>query len=51
MTRDEAQALLDSAGGHVKTAIVMARLSVDAQQARRRIDEVGGAIAELLGEA
>lgn len=45
--RDEAQSLLDAAGGHVKTAIVMKRLGVDAAEARRRLEMVGGAIAAV----
>lgn len=47
--REEATRLLDASGGHVKTAIVMARLGVDAQEARRRLEDVGGSIGELLG--
>jgi N-acetylmuramic acid 6-phosphate etherase len=47
--RDEATRLLDAAGGHVKTAIVMARLAIDADAARRRLEEVGGSIADLVG--
>lgn len=45
--REEAQSLLDAAGGHVKTAIVMKRLGVDAAEARRRLELVGGAIAAV----
>lgn len=48
--REEAERMLDAAGGHVKTAIVMARLGVDAQEARRRLEEKGGAIAALVGK-
>ena len=48
--RDEAVRLLDAAGGHVKTAIVMARLSLDADQARQRLESVGGSIADVVGE-
>ena len=39
--------LLEAAGGHVKTAIVMQRLGVDAEEARRRLEQVGGAIGSL----
>jgi N-acetylmuramic acid 6-phosphate etherase len=46
--REEAQGLLDAAGGHVKTAIVMQRLGVDAQEADRRLAAAGGAIGGLL---
>jgi N-acetylmuramic acid 6-phosphate etherase len=45
--RDEAVQLLDGSGGHVKTAIVMKRLGVDAEEARKRLAAVGGAIAAL----
>ena len=48
--RDEAQRLLATAGGHVKTAIVMKRLGVDAYEAQRRLQEKGGAIAALVGK-
>ncbi len=49
VSRDEASRLLDGSGGHVKTAIVMSRLSLDAQEARRRLEEVGGSIGDLVG--
>jgi N-acetylmuramic acid 6-phosphate etherase len=42
--------LLERAGGHVKTALVMGRLGVDAAEARRRLEEVGGVVARLVGE-
>lgn len=45
--RDEATRLLDAAGGHVKTAIVMSRLGLDAAAARKRLEESGGAIGGL----
>ena len=48
LPREEAVRLLDAADGHVKTAIVMARLSLDAPEARRRLAEAGGSIGELL---
>lgn len=48
--REEATRLLDASGGHVKTAIVMQRLGLDAAEARRRLEEVGGAIGALLGK-
>jgi N-acetylmuramic acid 6-phosphate etherase len=50
LPREEAGMLLDAAGGHVKTAIVMSRLSVDAAEAKKRLDEVDGAIVELVGD-
>ena len=49
LPREEAGMLLDAAGGHVKTAIVMSRLAVDSAEAKRRLDEVDGAIVELVG--
>jgi N-acetylmuramic acid 6-phosphate etherase len=48
--RPAATALLESAGGHVKTALVMGRLGVDAAEARRRLDDAGGVIARLVGD-
>jgi N-acetylmuramic acid 6-phosphate etherase len=47
--RDEASRLLDASGGHVKTAIVMSRLALDADAARRRLEDVGGSIADVVG--
>ena len=47
--RDEATALLAGSEGHVKTALVMGRLGVDAEEARRRLDEAGGVIARVVG--
>jgi N-acetylmuramic acid 6-phosphate etherase len=46
--RDAAAELLERAGGHVKTAIVMGRLAVDAETARARLDEVTGLIGRLI---
>jgi len=45
-----ASELLERAGGHVKTALVMGKLGVDAAEAHRRLDEVGGVVARLVGE-
>jgi N-acetylmuramic acid 6-phosphate etherase len=50
VSRDEATRLLDASGGHVKTAIVMSRLSLDAEAARRRLEKAGGSIAGLFGK-
>jgi N-acetylmuramic acid 6-phosphate etherase len=47
--RDEAVRLLEQSGGHVKTAIVMSRLSLDAREARERLESVGGSIAAVIG--
>ena len=48
--RAQASALLELAGGHVKTALVMGKLGLDAAEARRRLDEAGGAISRVVGE-
>jgi len=50
VTREEASRLLEASGGHVKTAIVMSRLSLDAGAAQRRLEEVGGSIADVVGD-
>jgi N-acetylmuramic acid 6-phosphate etherase len=50
LSRVEAAVLLDEAEGHVKTAIVMGRLGIDAVEARRRLDEHGGVITGLVGD-
>ncbi len=47
--REEAAELLEGAQGNVKTAIVMGRLGVDADEARRRLDEASGVIALVVG--
>ncbi|HET8748553.1 MAG TPA: N-acetylmuramic acid 6-phosphate etherase [Ramlibacter sp.] len=49
VAREEAERLLDAAGGHVKTAIVMSRLGLDAAAARQRLEQSGGSIAALSG--
>lgn len=46
--RGEAAALLERSGGHVKTAIVMGRLGVDAEEAARRLHEEGGVIGRVI---
>ena len=48
LQHDEAVRLLDAAGGHVKTAIVMSRLALDADQARQRLESAGGSIADVV---
>jgi N-acetylmuramic acid 6-phosphate etherase len=48
VSREEAVELLDAAGGHVKTAIVMARLKLDAPAAQRRLEEAGGSLGALF---
>jgi len=48
--RGRAADLLEGAGGHVKTAIVMGRLDVDRDEARRRLQEADGVIASVVGD-
>lgn len=50
VTREEASRLLGESGGHVKTAIVMSRLSLGVDEARRRLESVGGSIADVVGD-
>lgn len=45
----EAAELLERADGHVKTALVMARMGTDVAEARRRLDDVDGAITRIVG--
>jgi N-acetylmuramic acid 6-phosphate etherase len=45
--RAQASQLLDASGGHVKTALVMHRFGIDADAARRRLEESGGSIPAL----
>jgi N-acetylmuramic acid 6-phosphate etherase len=45
--RAAATRLLEAAGGHVKTALVMQRFGIDAEAARRRLAEAGGSISSL----
>ena len=49
LERDRARELLGEAGGHVKTAIVMARRGIAAAEARALLDESGGRVAEVAG--
>jgi N-acetylmuramic acid 6-phosphate etherase len=49
LDRTAASELLERAGGHVKTALVMGKLGVDRAEAKRRLDEVGGVIARVVG--
>ncbi len=48
--RERAAGLLDRAGGHVKTALVMGRLGIDVGEARRRLDEAGGVVGSVVGD-
>jgi len=47
---ETAAGLLERAGGRVKTALVMARLDVDAAEADRRLAEAGGFVRAALGD-
>jgi len=49
--RDEARATLEAAGGSVKLAIVMRKLSLPKAEALRKLDEAGGVIRRLLPDA
>jgi N-acetylmuramic acid 6-phosphate etherase len=49
LERSEASELLEAAGGHVKTALVMKSLDVSAEEARRRLGEAGGVLARVVG--
>jgi N-acetylmuramic acid 6-phosphate etherase len=48
LDRPDAAVLLERAGGHVKTAIVMGRLKLDRAGARERLDAEGGIIARVI---
>ena len=48
LPRDGAGALLEQADWHVKTAIVMHRLRIGRDQARRRLDAEGGRLRRVL---
>jgi N-acetylmuramic acid 6-phosphate etherase len=47
--RAAATELLAGADGHVKTALVMGRLGVGADEARRRLDDASGVVANVVG--
>lgn len=46
----DARALLDRAGGSVKTAVVMARREVDRTEAERLLREAGGRLGRVIGD-
>lgn len=48
--RDAAFLLLDRAGGHTKVAAAMGVLGVDADEARRRLEEHGGSLRAVIGD-
>jgi len=47
--RTEAATLLERSDGHVKTALVMGHLGVEAAEARRRLADASGVIANVVG--
>ena len=49
LERETARALLRDADGHVKTALVMGRLGVDADEARARLARAGGVVERVVG--
>ncbi|HEX6964620.1 MAG TPA: N-acetylmuramic acid 6-phosphate etherase [Gemmatimonadaceae bacterium] len=51
VTRAEARALIDSAGGSVKTAIVMQKRSLPRAQAEQALADAGGVIRRAVDEA
>jgi N-acetylmuramic acid 6-phosphate etherase len=48
--RDAAADLLDRAGGHVKTAIVMSKLDVERTEAQRQLHDNGGVLVRVVGD-
>ena len=50
LDEDRATALLDECDGELKTAIVVARLGVDAGTARKRLAEADGRLRVALGD-
>jgi len=50
LDRSEAVELLERAEGHVKTALVMGRLGLDAEDARQRLADASGVIARVMGD-
>ncbi|MFW6059344.1 MAG: N-acetylmuramic acid 6-phosphate etherase [Phycisphaeraceae bacterium] len=49
LSRDAAAEVLDRASGHVKVALVMARLGIMAEEAERRLAETDGHLRPILG--
>ncbi len=47
-TREEAEAVLKQAEGHVKTAITMILLDCDPEDARQKLSQAGGKIRKAL---
>lgn len=51
LSREEAQALLEKADGHVKVAIAMHLCGVDADQARALLEKAGGSLRNAINAA
>ena len=49
VSRDEARALIERAGGSVKLAIVMHALGVEKEEAQRRLDDGAGVVRRVVG--
>lgn len=47
---EEANRLMDAAGGRIRTAIVMERLGIDRAEAEARLASVGGRLSDLIEE-
>ncbi|HEX6063362.1 MAG TPA: N-acetylmuramic acid 6-phosphate etherase [Longimicrobiales bacterium] len=50
LDRDVATDVLEDAGGHVKTAIVMSKLGITREEAKRRLEENGGVLVRVVGD-
>ena len=50
LERARAAELLEGSGGQVKTALVMGKLGIGAEEARRRLVEAGGVVSRVLGD-
>jgi N-acetylmuramic acid 6-phosphate etherase len=50
LQRDVASETLESAGGHVKTAIVMSKLGISREEAQQRLHEAGGVLVRVVGD-
>ena len=48
LDRERAESVFDAAGEHVKTAVVMARLEVSRNEARKRLDAERGSLRSVL---
>jgi N-acetylmuramic acid 6-phosphate etherase len=50
IAREKAAEVLEDAGGHVKTAIVMAKLNIGQDEAARRLNEAHGVLVKVVGD-